>query len=123
MKTAVYGTLLGLLNVKNHEVASRLFDDLVDAAKESLANSEWQKVKLYVRYFGELVNANVILPAAYLDLLNDLLAALDESNLITVSILAYIGAGNVNVDSNANFSEVICGLYGLYCACSASMGK
>ena len=98
MKTAVYGTLLGLLNVKNHEVTSRLFDDLVAAAKESLANSEWQKVKYYVRYFGELVNANVILPAAYLDLLNDLLAAVDESNLITVSILGYVRIENVNVD-------------------------
>ncbi|KAG2188610.1 hypothetical protein INT44_001365 [Umbelopsis vinacea] len=82
MKTAVYGTLLGLLNAKNHEVTSRLFDDIVAAAKESLAKSEWQKVKYYVRYFGELVNANVILPAAYLDLLNDLLAAVDEPNLI-----------------------------------------
>jgi hypothetical protein len=123
MKTAVYGTLLGLLNVKNHEVTSRLFDDLVVAAKQALANSEWQKVKYYVRYFGELVNANVILPAAYLDLLNDLLAALDESNIITVSILGYVGIGNVYFDPNVNSSPVICGLYGLYCACGASMGK
>jgi hypothetical protein len=99
MKTAVYGTLLGLLNVKNHEVASRLFDDIITATKEALAKSEWQKVKYYVRYFGELVNANVILPAAYLDLLNDLLAAIDESHLIIVSTAVYLDVG-FKVDSD-----------------------
>jgi len=80
MKTPVYGTLLGLLNVKNYEVASKLFDDVIAHTKDCLAKSEWRNVKYLVRFHGELVNANVILPAAYLDLLNDLLAALDEPN-------------------------------------------
>src|ERR1700731_2510668 len=74
MKTPVYGTLLGLLNVKNYEVASKLFDDVIAHTKDCLAKSEWRNVKYLVRFHGELVNANVILPAAYLDLLNDLLA-------------------------------------------------
>lgn len=120
MKTAVYGTLLGLLNVKNHDVASKLFDQVVAATKEYLAKSDWRSVKYLVRFHGELVNANVILPAAYLDLLNDLLAALDEPNVIAVSTPArdgdYISVSNFPIIASR-------GLHGLHSSCSTSLGK
>jgi nuclear cap-binding protein subunit 1 len=84
MKTTVYATLLGLLNVKNYDVASKLFEVVISTTREALAKSQWRTVKYLVRYYGELVNANVILPAAYLDLLNDLLAPLDETSISVV---------------------------------------
>ncbi|CAB5192400.1 unnamed protein product [Rhizophagus irregularis] len=56
MKSYIYGTLIGLC----------------------LNEGNWRGAKLSLKFFGELTNANVILPRTMLDFYDDLLTALDE---------------------------------------------
>jgi nuclear cap-binding protein subunit 1 len=79
-KAPVYGTLVGLLNVNGHDIVGKLMTEFNKTLEEALSESNFFKVKLLLRFYGELVNANVILPATYCGLLNDLLAPLDQSN-------------------------------------------
>lgn len=62
------------------------------ALEEALSQSNFFKVKQILRFYGELVNANVILPATYCGLLNDLLVPLDQSNQLRqrLDCLVYI---------------------------------
>jgi len=87
MKTAVYGTLVGLLNARQYHSCGSLVRETTIAMQEALENGKWRDVKLLARFFAELVNANVILPTAFLDAMNDLLGVLDEMNVNQVSIL------------------------------------
>lgn len=48
--------------------------------EKTINESKWFELKQFLRFYGELVNANVILPSVYCGLLNDLLAALDQPN-------------------------------------------
>jgi nuclear cap-binding protein subunit 1 len=47
---------------------------------DAFATSNWFKLKQLLRFYGELVNSNVVLPAVFCNLLNDVLAPLDQPN-------------------------------------------
>ncbi|KAG2230494.1 hypothetical protein INT48_009869 [Thamnidium elegans] len=77
-KAPVYGTLIGLLNVSSHDIVSKLMSGFNQHLEKSIVHSKWFELKQFLRFYGELVNANVILPSVYCGLLNDLLNTLDE---------------------------------------------
>ncbi|KAI9492847.1 armadillo-type protein [Zychaea mexicana] len=79
-KAPVYGTLFGLLNLSSHELVGKLMYEVNDMLKQAVADADWFKFKQLLRFYGELVNANVILPTSYCDLISTILSALDESN-------------------------------------------
>ena len=72
--------MIGLLNASNHDAVSQLLASFNSSLEAALANARWFEVKQFLRFYGELVNANVILPSVYCGLLNDLLTALDQPN-------------------------------------------
>jgi nuclear cap-binding protein subunit 1 len=51
-----------------------------NSLEQSILNSRWFELKQFLRFYSELVNANVILPSVYCGLLNDLLTTLDQPN-------------------------------------------
>lgn len=55
-------------------------DGFNQSLEKSINESKWFELKQFLRFYGELVNANVILPSVYCGLLNDLLTALDQPN-------------------------------------------
>ncbi|KAG0747196.1 hypothetical protein G6F57_006109 [Rhizopus arrhizus] len=79
-KAPVYGTLIGLLNTSSHDIVAKLMVHFNTALTESIAASNWFRLKQILRFYGELVNANVVSPTAYANLLLDLLVVLDQPN-------------------------------------------
>ncbi|KAI9346679.1 armadillo-type protein [Pilaira anomala] len=79
-KAPVYGTLIGLLNVSSPEIVGKLLTGFNQHLEKSILESKWFELKQFLRFYGELVNANVILPSVYCVFLNDLLSALDQPN-------------------------------------------
>ncbi|CAO3576982.1 unnamed protein product [Absidia cylindrospora] len=79
-KTPIYGTLIGLLNTSDNTIVVQLMDGFNNLLKTSVDDLDWFKLKQLVRFYGELVNANVIAPVAYCDLLDDLLTDLTKPN-------------------------------------------
>lgn len=79
-KAPVYGTLLGLLNGSSHDIVAKLMSHFNTALEKSIQSSKWFELKQFLRFYGELVNSNVILPSTYCQLLNDLLQELDAPN-------------------------------------------
>ncbi|KAK9767555.1 Nuclear cap-binding protein subunit 1 [Basidiobolus ranarum] len=79
MKNAIYGALSGLLNAKNYDIGSSIVKTCFEHLTKYLEQGEWLKAKLTVRFFGELVNANVILPTTLIILYDNLLSVLSES--------------------------------------------
>ncbi|KAF9128208.1 Component of the cap-binding complex (CBC) [Mortierella sp. 14UC] len=82
MKSAIYGTLTGLLNAKNAETGGTIVKMSSDLLQESLAKYQWRNVKLLLRFFGELVNSNVILPTTLLQVMEQLLVVLEEPTVL-----------------------------------------
>ncbi|KAF9903314.1 Nuclear cap-binding protein subunit 1 [Lobosporangium transversale] len=82
MKSAIYGTLTGLLNAKNMQTGGTIVTMASDLLQDNLAKHQWRNVKLLLRFFGELVNANVILPTTLLNVMNQFLAVLEEETVI-----------------------------------------
>ena len=91
-KAPVYGTLFGLLNVTSHELVGKLMYEVNDLLKQGVAESDWFRLKQLLRFYGELVNANVILPTSYCNLVSTFLSALDESDRqrVSVSLFTYL---------------------------------
>ncbi|KAI7866860.1 armadillo-type protein [Spinellus fusiger] len=81
-KAPVYGILLGLLNLSNYESVAKLMDTFNQLFKETVERSEWFKLKQLVRFYGELMNANVITSIAYTGMINTLLSVVDEPRLL-----------------------------------------
>ncbi|KAI8994905.1 armadillo-type protein [Pilobolus umbonatus] len=79
-KAPVYGTLIGLLNSSDNAAVTKLMSIFNRTFEEAVAESNWFRIKQLLRFYGELVNANVILPSVYCTILNDLLIDLDEPN-------------------------------------------
>lgn len=79
-KAPVYGALIGLLNASNHEVTGKLMEEFNKTLEQTIAETNWFKLKQFLRFYAELVNANVILPTTFCNLLNDLLAVMDQPN-------------------------------------------
>ncbi|KAG9067373.1 Component of the cap-binding complex (CBC) [Linnemannia hyalina] len=82
MKSAIYGTLTGLLNAKNAETGGTIVKMASDLLQESLAKYQWRNAKLLLRFFGELVNSNVILPTTLLQVMEQLLVVLEEPTVL-----------------------------------------
>ncbi|KAL7310634.1 Nuclear cap-binding protein subunit 1 [Mucor circinelloides] len=79
-KAPVYGALIGLLNASNHEVTGKLMEEFNKTLEQTIADTNWFKLKQFLRFYAELVNANVILPTTFCNLLNDLLSVMDQPN-------------------------------------------
>lgn len=78
-KTPVYGTLAGLLNVKNMDFGADLTSLLGEQLQGALDAGDTLKVKMLVRFAGELVNSNVLGVANYVGLLDRFIDAATES--------------------------------------------
>lgn len=89
MKSAIYGTLTGLLNAKNAETGGTIVKMASDLLQESLTKYQWRNVKLLLRFFGELVNSNVILPTTLLQVMEQLLVVLEEPTVLRVRPRCY----------------------------------
>lgn len=87
MKSAIYGTLTGLMNAKNMETGRHIVKMASELLQESLDKQLWRNVKLLLRFFGELVNSNVILPTTLLNLMGQLLSVLEEPTVIRVCVV------------------------------------
>ena len=85
MKSAIYGTLTGLLNAKNVQTGGTIVTMASDLLQESLLKYQWRNVKLLLRFFGELVNSNVILPTTLLNVMDQLLGVLEEETVLRAS--------------------------------------
>lgn len=86
MKSAIYGTLTGLMNAKNMETGGHIVKMAAELLQDSLDKQLWRNVKLLLRFFGELVNSNVILPTTLLNLMGQLLSVLEEPTVIRVRV-------------------------------------
>ncbi|KAG0223717.1 armadillo-type protein [Mortierella sp. GBAus27b] len=82
MKSAIYGTLTGLLNAKNVQTGGTIVKMASDLLQESLLKYQWRNVKLLLRFFGELVNSNVILPTTLLNVMDQFLNVLQEEAVL-----------------------------------------
>ncbi|CAB4419816.1 unnamed protein product [Rhizophagus irregularis] len=81
MKSYIYGTLIGLVNVTRSDVGVKVVKMTSQTLQQCLNEGNWRGAKLSLKFFGELTNANVISPRTMLDVYDDLLTALDEQNL------------------------------------------
>lgn len=90
MKSAIYGTLTGLMNAKNMETGGHIVKMAAELLQDSLNKQLWRNVKLLLRFFGELVNSNVILPTTLLNLMGQLLSVLEEPTVIRVCAIQLI---------------------------------
>eukprot|EP00005_Dracoamoeba_jomungandri_P013753 CAMPEP_0174265190 /NCGR_PEP_ID=MMETSP0439-20130205/25516_1 /TAXON_ID=0 /ORGANISM="Stereomyxa ramosa, Strain Chinc5" /LENGTH=793 /DNA_ID=CAMNT_0015351511 /DNA_START=36 /DNA_END=2417 /DNA_ORIENTATION=- len=87
VKIPVYGTLVGLLNVKNFDFGKDVVRQCSIELEKAFMEGNNKNIKYLIRFLGELLNANVILPAALLSLFEEMLsvvpedAAMESSNL------------------------------------------
>ncbi|KAI8802519.1 armadillo-type protein [Cladochytrium replicatum] len=116
MKTSVYGTLSGILNAKNFDLGAEIVGAASDQLEEALRNGNWIKVKLLLRFFGELLNSNVIFPDTFIKLIDDLLTSLNDgatkpllADVVVHSVLGslpWVGA-TLWERSNESFSRIL----------------
>eukprot|EP00455_Lapot_gusevi_P007209 TRINITY_DN1308_c0_g1_i5.p1 TRINITY_DN1308_c0_g1~~TRINITY_DN1308_c0_g1_i5.p1 ORF type:complete len:896 (+),score=243.22 TRINITY_DN1308_c0_g1_i5:62-2749(+) len=79
-KTSIYGTLVGLVNVRKpvfgetvvHQLRERLNDALLQG------KSKWRDIRILVRFLGELVNAGVVRAIHFINLVEQLLSAVEQ---------------------------------------------
>eukprot|EP01105_Mastigella_eilhardi_P022254 TRINITY_DN5474_c0_g1_i1.p1 TRINITY_DN5474_c0_g1~~TRINITY_DN5474_c0_g1_i1.p1 ORF type:complete len:774 (-),score=227.45 TRINITY_DN5474_c0_g1_i1:37-2358(-) len=74
-KTPIYGTVVGLLNAINHDFGEKVAGELQNQLQQGFKQLEFNKLKLLLRFFAELVNANVILGSSLLQVLENILGA------------------------------------------------
>ncbi|CAG8720387.1 3359_t:CDS:10, partial [Cetraspora pellucida] len=86
MKTFIYGTLVGLVNVKRPDIGSAIVKMTAQTLQQCLNEGNWRGAKFALKFFAELTNANVILPRTMLDIYDDLLTTLDEPNVKLVAL-------------------------------------
>lgn len=80
-KIPYYALLTGLLNTRNHDLGADLLSTASKALNKALDDSEFTKVKLLVRYFGNCLNANVILPAQLIAVFDSFLGVITEQGV------------------------------------------
>ena len=64
LKTPLYATLVGLLNVKNNEFVGEVVNAAKHALETALRERGWSRSRILVRFLCELVNCNVLLASA-----------------------------------------------------------
>jgi nuclear cap-binding protein subunit 1 len=80
VKTGVYGTLVGLINVKNFEFGKEVVQKTSTMLQSALDKNTFQDIKLIVRFIGELVNANVLVPSSIIEIFNQFLSVSSEES-------------------------------------------
>lgn len=73
LKAGVYATLAGLLNLKEYDLASRIVQEAHAALQEALNKSDHFRIKLLVRFYADLMNANLLRTTDLVALLEQLL--------------------------------------------------
>ena len=119
-KASVYGSLVGLLNESNNDIVAQLMDEFNTMLIDSVDASDWFKFKKLLRFYGELVNANVIRPGSYCDLINDLLDGLEVPNQPRVCIVL-LGAFLMKYLMLAFLASS--GLFCVYCIVDIALGN
>eukprot|EP01132_Coremiostelium_polycephalum_P000544 gene544-686_t len=76
-KTPIYGTLVGLINLKNFEFGKEIVCGLVDELNDALAKKKFISAKLLIRFIIELVHANVLPSNAVFEIFEALLSVLN----------------------------------------------
>eukprot|EP00002_Diphylleia_rotans_P026416 TRINITY_DN5266_c0_g1_i1.p1 TRINITY_DN5266_c0_g1~~TRINITY_DN5266_c0_g1_i1.p1 ORF type:complete len:755 (+),score=126.95 TRINITY_DN5266_c0_g1_i1:50-2314(+) len=92
LKTPIYGSVVGLLNIKSFEFVGLLLAKSHTILQIALENRDTLKAKLMIRFLAELVNTNVILPETlctiFSQFLNAALATLGENQALQSSVSA-----------------------------------
>ncbi|CAG8623802.1 13181_t:CDS:2, partial [Ambispora leptoticha] len=101
MSSSIYATLVGLINVGKSDIAKAIVTETSEILQQNLNVGDWREVKLTLKFFAELTNANVIQPETLLKIYGNLLSVLDEPVIkkrradtfikIVLSTLPYIG--------------------------------
>eukprot|EP00741_Cyanophora_paradoxa_P023530 tig00021589_g22732.t1 len=73
-KTPVYGALVGLLNSRQPTFGQRFVSRLQGALQEAFDGNEYQKLKLLVRFAGELVKGHALHMHSLFDLFEDMVS-------------------------------------------------
>lgn len=89
-KTCIYSTVIGLINVSNHSLGGEIVEFLVQSLKENLRKCEWEKARLLIRLFADLVNANVVSPGSLLNLFENLIDVMLDDNIPQVRSDYYV---------------------------------
>jgi len=76
-KTPIYGTLVGLMNVKNFQFGKEIVCTLIDEINSAFANKKFFSLKLLIRFIPELILANVLHTNAIFELYETLLSVLN----------------------------------------------
>ncbi|KAI8607521.1 armadillo-type protein [Chytriomyces sp. MP71] len=97
LKTAIYGCLTGLLNLKDPALVAAVIGTVSDALDEAVKTGDFRSTKLLLRYFAELVNSGVIEASSYLDLLRGVVAIVDSASnfkpqLVDALVFSALGA-------------------------------
>ncbi|KAM7539393.1 hypothetical protein Aperf_G00000054603 [Anoplocephala perfoliata] len=64
----IYTTLLGLINLKNHNFVSKVVNAIIRELKDALKGNRFDDVKYLVRFLSNSVNGNLIRPSSLLSL-------------------------------------------------------
>lgn len=80
-KVCVYSTLIGLLNVRNYSFGGEVVEKLLLDFKKYLNQGQYEKARVLVRFFSDLVNTRVISSASLINLFENLIDVTIEDNI------------------------------------------
>ncbi|EFA80484.1 initiation factor eIF-4 gamma middle domain-containing protein [Heterostelium album PN500] len=75
-KTPIYATIVGKMNLKNHEFGKEIVCTLVDELNDALAKQKFASAKLLIRFIACLIATNVLLPSAIFEVFETLMSVL-----------------------------------------------
>ena len=80
-KVCIYSTLIGLLNVRNYSFGGEVVEKLLLDFKKYLNQGQYEKARVLVRFFSDLVNTRVISSASLINLFENLIDVTIEDNI------------------------------------------
>lgn len=80
-KVCIYSTLIGLLNVRNYGFGGEVVEKLILDFRNYLKQGQFEKARILVRFFGDLVNTRVISSASLINLFENLVDVTMEDNI------------------------------------------
>ncbi|KAJ3414970.1 Component of the cap-binding complex (CBC) [Chytridiales sp. JEL 0842] len=96
MKTPAYSTLVGMINLQNAALVGEIVNTASNALDEAILAGDFRFMKYLLRFFGGLVNANVISAGSFMNLVSGMLAALDmpglKSELVDAIVFIVLGS-------------------------------
>ncbi|KAI9596951.1 MIF4G like-domain-containing protein [Syncephalis fuscata] len=81
MKSGIYATFVGVINRRSPDTAELFVRMAADALQQALNRANWRQVKILLRFFSELFNANVISNSEYTKLLRCFTTVFEEPQL------------------------------------------